>query len=117
MGITVNTDKTKVMIIEFKKINYDNFIYDNNFLEKVSLYKYLGIEIHHQLNCNYNIEKMIIGAMKTYYDLENNCKSTNIWVWSKKKKFLFETLVTLVFIYGLRFGVVLYLENRRETLS
>jgi hypothetical protein len=29
---------------------------------QVTLYKYLGIDIHHKLNWNYSIEKMIIGG-------------------------------------------------------
>ena len=33
MGMTVNTDKTKVMIIKSNKIPYDTLVYDNNFLE------------------------------------------------------------------------------------
>jgi len=37
MGMVVlNTDKTKVMIIKSKKVNYPNIVYDNNNLEKVS---------------------------------------------------------------------------------
>ena len=32
--MTVNTDKTKVMIIKSNKITYDNFVYDNNNLEE-----------------------------------------------------------------------------------
>ena len=51
MGMTVNSDKTKVMIIKSNKIPYDTFIYDNN-LEEVTSYKYLGIDIHHKLNWN-----------------------------------------------------------------
>jgi hypothetical protein len=50
MGMTVNTDKTKVMIIKSNKITYDTFIYDNNNLEELTSYKYLGIDIHHKLN-------------------------------------------------------------------
>ena len=56
MGMTVNTDKTKVMIIKSKKDTYANFVYDNSNLEEVSSYKYLGIDIHHKLNWNYSIE-------------------------------------------------------------
>jgi hypothetical protein len=44
MGMTVNTDKTKVMIIKSNNIPYDTFVYDNNNLEEVTSYKYLGIE-------------------------------------------------------------------------
>jgi hypothetical protein len=65
----------------------------------VTSYKYLGIDIHHKLNWNYSIEKMIIGGWKAYYGLENNCKSVDLWSWDKKK-ILFETLVTLVILYG-----------------
>ena len=50
MGMTVNTHKTKVMIIKPKKDTYANFMYDNSNLEEVSYYKYLVIDIHHKLN-------------------------------------------------------------------
>jgi hypothetical protein len=41
-------------------------------------YKYLGNDIHHKLNWNYSIEKMIIGGWKAYHGLGNNCKSTDL---------------------------------------
>ena len=50
MSITINTGKTKVVIIKSIQITYDHFIYDNNYLEKVPSYKYLGIKIHRELN-------------------------------------------------------------------
>jgi hypothetical protein len=99
VGMTVNTDKTKVMSIQSNKIPYDTFVYENNKLEEVNSYKYLGIDIHHKLNWNYSIEKRIIGGWKAYYGLEKNCKSAEIWSWDKKK-LLFETLVTPVILYG-----------------
>ena len=34
--MTVNTDKTKVMIIKSKKDTYANFVYDNSNLEEVT---------------------------------------------------------------------------------
>jgi hypothetical protein len=61
MGMTINTDKTKAMIIKSNNITYDTFVYDNKNLEEVNSFKYLGIDIHHKLNWNYSIEKMIIG--------------------------------------------------------
>ena len=57
MDMTVNTDKTKIMIIKSKKDIYANFIYDNRNLEEVTSYQYLGIDIDHKLNWNYIIEK------------------------------------------------------------
>jgi hypothetical protein len=78
MGMTVNTYKTKVVIIKSNKIPYDAFVYDNNNLEEVTSYNYLGIDIHHKLNLNYSIEKRIIGGRKVYYGLEKNCKSAEL---------------------------------------
>ena len=49
MGMIVNTNKTKVMIIKSKKDTYANFIYDNRNLEEVTSYKYLRIHIHRKL--------------------------------------------------------------------
>ena len=95
----VNTNKTKIMTIKFKKDTYANFIYDNRNLEEVTSYKYLGIDIHHKLNWNYSIDKMISGGWKNYFGLENNCKSVNLVMWNKKK-FLFETLGIHVILYG-----------------
>ena len=42
--MTVNTNKTKVMIIKSKDTSA-NFVYDNNNLEEASSYNYLGIDI------------------------------------------------------------------------
>jgi hypothetical protein len=99
MGMPVNTDKTKVMIIKSHKITYYTFVYDNNNLEEVTSYKYLGIDIHHKLNWNYNIEKRIIRGCKAYYGLEKNCKTVDLWS-RDKNELLFEVLVTPVILYG-----------------
>jgi hypothetical protein len=85
MSMTVNTNKTKVMIINSNKIPYDTFVYDKKKLEEVTSYKYLGIDIHHKLNWNYSFEKRIIGGWKYFYGLENNCKSIDLRSWDKTK--------------------------------
>ena len=36
MGMAINTDKTKVMIIKSNKITYDTFVSENNNLEEVT---------------------------------------------------------------------------------
>ena len=110
MGMTVNTDKTKIMIIKSKKDTYANFIYDNRNLEEVTSYKYLKIDIHHKLNWNYIIEKIINGGWKAYFGLENNCKSANLAMWDKNK-FLFETLVIHFILYGCEVWGATFLEN------
>ena len=110
MGMTINTDKTKVMIIKSNKIPYDTFVNYNNNLEEVTSYKYPGINIHHKLNWNYSIEKIIIGGLKAYNGLENNCKSVDLWTWDNKK-LLFETLVTPVLFMDVNSGAVVSLVN------
>ena len=99
MGMKVNTDKIKVMIIQSKKITPGSFTYDNQSIEHVSSYKYLGIHFPHLLNWNYGIEKRITGVWKSYYKLENNCKLVDLYIWSNKR-FLFKTFVTPVILYG-----------------
>lgn len=77
-SILVNTDKAKVMIIKSKKITYANFVYDNNKLEEVNSYKYLGVDLHQKLNCNYNIKRRINEGWKSYFGLDNCGKSTDL---------------------------------------
>ena len=50
MGMPINTKKIKFMIIKSRKIAHDAFINENNNLDVVSSYKYLGVDIHHKLN-------------------------------------------------------------------
>jgi uncharacterized membrane protein YvbJ len=50
IGMIVNIDKTKVMIIKSNKITYDTFVYDDNNLKEVTSYRYPGIDIHHKLD-------------------------------------------------------------------
>ena len=69
------------MIIRSKKETYVNFFNDNRHLEEVTSYRYLKIDIHHKLNLNYRIEKMIRGGWKTYFALENNCELANLVMW------------------------------------
>ena len=42
MGMIVNANNIKVMIIKSKNITYDSFIYNKVYLEEVPSYKYLG---------------------------------------------------------------------------
>ena len=83
MGMTLNTNKIQIIIIKSKIDTYANFIYDNRNLEEVTSYKYLRIDIHHKLNWNYSIEKMINGGWEAYFGLENNCKSVSVVMWDK----------------------------------
>jgi hypothetical protein len=50
MGMTINTNKKKVMIIKSNKITYHTFIDNKKNLEELPSYKYLKFNIHHKLN-------------------------------------------------------------------
>jgi len=54
-------------------------------MEEVPSYKYVGIHIHHKLDCNYSVEKEINLGWKIYYGIENNCKSRDLCLWDEKK--------------------------------
>ena len=57
---------------------------------------------------------MVNGGWKVYFGLENNCKVANLVMWDKKK-FLFETLVTPVILYGCEvWGCIISRESRRK---
>jgi len=60
-GVTINTYKTKIMIIKSKNITYDTFIYDDNLGGNSSI-QIIGINIHHKFNWNYSIENRINGG-------------------------------------------------------
>jgi hypothetical protein len=86
-------------MIKSDKITYNTFVYDNKNMEEVPSCIYIGTDIHHKLNLNYNIELWINGGWKAYCGLENNYKKTNLLIWDKKKN-LFETLITPIILYG-----------------
>jgi hypothetical protein len=80
IGMTINIDKMKAMIIKSINNTYTNFVYGNNGLEEVTSYKYLIINIHHKLNWNYNIDKEINGEWKFFDGIENNCNLEYLWL-------------------------------------
>jgi len=55
----VNTDKTKIMIINYNHVTHLNYIYDN-IIEGVLLYKSPGIDFHPKLNWNVRVERRIV---------------------------------------------------------
>jgi hypothetical protein len=59
-SMSINNNKTNVMIIKFKNTSNPNFGYDNNNVEEINLYKYLGVDLPNKLYYNYSIDKMII---------------------------------------------------------
>jgi hypothetical protein len=101
------------MIIKSNKIPYDTFVYDNNNLEEVNSYKYLGIDIHHKLNWNYSIEKRIIGDGKLIMGLKTIVNQLNFGVGIRRNSSL-RLLLHLLFFMDVKYGAVVSLVNPRE---
>ena len=104
------------MIIKSKKDTYANFIYDKRNLEEATSYKDLRIDIHHNLNWNYSIEKGINGGWKAYFGLENNCKSVNLVMWDKRSSYL-KILSSVLYCMVVKYGGATFLENHGGRLS
>jgi hypothetical protein len=108
VGMIVNTNKMKVMIIKSKNITYHTFVYGNNNLEEVPSYKYLIINIHYKFSWNYSIEKRINGGWISYYGLENYCKLADLCYGIRKKRSLRLLLLMLSYM-NVKFGDAIYL--------
>ena len=59
---------------------------------------------------------MINGRWKAYFGFENHCKLDNLVMWDKKK-FLFETLVIPIILYGSEVWGATFLENLTSKLK
>ena len=116
MGMIINIDKTKVMIIKSKKVSYVNFVYDDINFEEVSSYKYLGIDIHHKLNWNYSIEKRINGGWKLILVLKTIVNQQTLSCGIKISSFL-KLLSPPLSCTVVKCGVATFLENLGGRLS
>ena len=99
MKVSVNSSKTKIMLVKNQKRDKPCIMYNNESLECVENFKYLGLEVlsNHRWNecATYRLE----AGKREYYTFENtwNCGDIKCWV---LKKYLFYTLVTPVLLYG-----------------
>jgi hypothetical protein len=103
--MSMTHDKAKVMIIKSNKITYDTFVHDNNNLDKVTSYKYLGNRYSPQDSTRgiIALRKGLLGDGKLIMGLKTYCKSTDLWSWDKKKQSSLRLLLHLVILYGCEF--------------
>ena len=98
-GLIVNESKTKVMLIKTFKIENPCIVYNNQPLEVADSFKYLGLKVpsnHKWKDCA--MQRLEAGK-RAYYAFENMCNAGEIKCWALKK-YLFDTLVTPVLLYG-----------------
>ena len=74
-------------------------MYNNQPLECVQSFKYLGLEAPSNHRWNECVTHRLEAGKRAYYAFENTCNHGEINRWVLKK-YLSDTLVTLVFLYG-----------------
>mgnify|MGYP000329522522 CR=1 FL=1 len=97
--LSVNISKTKIMLVKSQKIDKPCIIYNNEPLECVENFKYLGLEVPSNHRWNECAPRRVEVGKQAYYTFENTCNHGDIKCWVLKK-YLFDTLVTLVLLYG-----------------
>ncbi|MCO5550705.1 hypothetical protein L7F22_004195 [Adiantum nelumboides] len=98
-GLIVNGSKTKVMLVKTLNKEKPCIVYNKEPLEVVESFKYLGLEVpanHKWKDC---AMRCLEAEKRTYYAFENMCNAEEIKCWALKK-YLFDTLVTPVLLYG-----------------
>ncbi len=98
--LKVNESKSKIMLCSKQKpSNEIKFIYNNKELEKVSLYKYLGIMISDDASLLPAHDALAQKGLKAYYAMNNLLYSANITN-VKNYLMLFDALIRPILSYG-----------------
>ena len=94
-----NSSKTKIMLVESQKRDKPCIVYNNEPLDCVESFKYLGLEVSSNHRWNECATRCLEAGKQAYYVFENTCNHGDIKC-SVLKKYLFDTLVTPVLLYG-----------------
>lgn len=87
VGMHVNTNKTKIIIFSNKsKQSQHTFFFEENILEQVNEYKYLGIDFNNKLNWEDCKKKIILRGWKALYALQKRCIKAELWDWKMNKR-------------------------------
>jgi len=98
-GLIVNESKTKVMLVKTNHKEKPCIVYNNETLEVVESFKYLGLEVPANHKWHECAMRLLEAGKRAYYELENMCNAGDVKCWILKK-YLFDTLVTPVLLYG-----------------
>ena len=82
-----------------RKHKQHKFYFEDNTLEVVEDYKYLGIDFNKSLSWEGCREKKTLGGWKAFYAFQNRCIEVELWDW-KTMQTLFGLLVITVVLYG-----------------
>ena len=96
--LNVNSSKTKIMLVKSQKKDKLCIMDNNEPLECVESFKYLGLEVPSNHRWNECDTRRLEAGKRAYYAFENTCNLGDIKCWVLKK-YLFDTLVTPVLLY------------------
>ena len=99
--LSVNSSKTKIMLVRSQKRDQPCIMYNSEPLECVESFKYLGLEVPSNYRWNECATHRVEANKRAYYAFENRCNLRDIKCWVLKKH-LFDTLVTPVLLYGVK---------------
>ncbi len=97
--LTVNVKKTKVIVFEGRASACQPFTYQGDVVERVTSFRYLGIEFHSTRGFSFAIEKIMIASRKSMFALQRRCAELKIKDPATKCR-LFDTLVAPVMNYA-----------------
>jgi hypothetical protein len=97
--LTVNSDKTKILVFEKRKSNCRDFWYDGKIIGRVDSFKYLGIEFHSTKGFLPATEQLHAAARKSLFALYRRCGELHISD-PKTKCDLFDSLVAPILQYA-----------------
>ena len=98
-GLMVNVQKTKVMLVKTLRTEKPLIVYKETPIEVVERFKYLGLEVPANHKWRECAMRRLEAGKRAYYAFENMCNQGNIKCWPLKK-YLFDTLVMHVLLYG-----------------
>ena len=99
VAMQVNTSNTKVVVFSSKRKHRQHKLYfEDNTLEVVEDYKYLGIDFNKNLSWEGYRKKRTLGGWKAFYAFQNRCREAELWDW-KTMQTLFGILVISVVLY------------------
>jgi len=95
----VNVKKTKVVMFEAHKSVCQAFQYEDEAIEQLNFFKYLGVELHDRKGMQVTIQRLAMSGKKAVFALRRRCAELRISDPALQCQ-LFDALVKPVLSYG-----------------
>ncbi|KAF0721180.1 putative transposon-derived protein F52C9.6 [Aphis craccivora] len=98
MGLSINEEKTKFMILSRRNVNQSNLKVGSMNFEKVDNFKYLGVNINNSNNMHNEIKERIANGNRCYFSINKLLRSKLLS--RKSKTTLYTSYLRPVVTYG-----------------